>query len=207
MGRLGCGRSRAKDVAARPSMGVRHVDSRSLRHVWPGTTLERLQLGLATSTVHRVLQRWQLNRLQLLDRVTRAPIRYQHPAPGDLLHIDVKRLRRIPKGGGRRFGEVSRHLHRAPSLSVATSCTSPSTTTAATCTWRSPRTRAGLPRRPSWIVHSRTSARWGSSCSASSPTTAATSCPQTSALWPISTPSGSGARGPIGHRPTAKQNA
>lgn len=70
------------------------------------------QLGLATSTVHRVLQRWHLNRLQLLDRVTRTPMRYEHPAPGDLLHIDVKQLRRIPAGGGRRFDEVSRHLRQ-----------------------------------------------------------------------------------------------
>jgi transposase InsO family protein len=70
------------------------------------------QLGLATSTVHRVLQRWHLNRLQLLDRVTRTPVRYEHPAPGDMVHIDVKQLRRIPDGGGRRFDEVSRHLRQ-----------------------------------------------------------------------------------------------
>lgn len=68
------------------------------------------QLGLVTSTVHRVLERWQLNRLDRLDRTTRVPVRYEHPAPGDMLHIDVKQLRRIPDGGGRRFDDVSRHL-------------------------------------------------------------------------------------------------
>ena len=70
------------------------------------------QVGLGASTVHRVLMRWHLNRLQLLDRVTRTPVRYEHAAPGDLLHIDVKQLRRIPEGGGRRFDDVSRHLRQ-----------------------------------------------------------------------------------------------
>lgn len=70
------------------------------------------QLGLVPSTVHRVLTRWHLNRLQLLDRVTRTPVRYEHPAPGDMVHIDIKQLRRIPDGGGRRFDDVSRHLRQ-----------------------------------------------------------------------------------------------
>lgn len=70
------------------------------------------QLHLVPSTVHRVLRRWHLNRLQLLDRVTRTPVRYEHPAPGDMLHIDVKQLRRIPDGGGRRYDDVSRHLRQ-----------------------------------------------------------------------------------------------
>ncbi len=70
------------------------------------------QVGLGASTVHRVLKRWHLNRLQLLDRVTRTPMRYEHAAPGDMLHIDVKQLRRIPEGGGRRFDDVSRHLRQ-----------------------------------------------------------------------------------------------
>src|SRR4051812_387931 len=28
---------------------------------------------------------------------------YEHPAPGDLLHADVKKLRNLPAGGGGRF--------------------------------------------------------------------------------------------------------
>ena len=70
------------------------------------------QVGLGASTVHRVLQRWHLNKLQLLDRVTRTPMRYEYAAPGDMLHIDIKQLRRIPEGGGRRFDDVSRHLRQ-----------------------------------------------------------------------------------------------
>jgi transposase InsO family protein len=67
------------------------------------------KLSLATSTVHRVLRRAQLHRLMLLDRVTRAVVRYEHPVAGDLLHLDVKRLARVPAGGGRHFDPLWRH--------------------------------------------------------------------------------------------------
>lgn len=61
-------------------------------------------LGVARSTVYAVLRRAGLNRLQLLHRVTREPVRrYEHPSSGDLLHIDVKKLGRIPRAGGKRF--------------------------------------------------------------------------------------------------------
>ena len=48
-------------------------------------------LGVACSTVYAVLRRFGLNRLDRLHRVTRESVRYEHPAPGDLLHLDVKR--------------------------------------------------------------------------------------------------------------------
>ena len=60
-------------------------------------------LGLARSTVYAVLRRAGLNRLDRLHRVTRRVVRYEHDASGDLLHIDVKKLGRIPDGGGKRF--------------------------------------------------------------------------------------------------------
>jgi transposase InsO family protein/transposase-like protein len=69
------------------------------------------QLGLPASTVGAVLRREQLPRLSELDRVTgelirsvrSSPVRYQHRSPGSLLHIDVKKLGRIPDGGGWRI--------------------------------------------------------------------------------------------------------
>ena len=62
------------------------------------------QLGLAASTVHAVLVRCRLNRLTHLDRITGEPVRrYEHPAPGDLLHVDVKKLGNVPDGGGWRY--------------------------------------------------------------------------------------------------------
>ena len=61
-------------------------------------------LAVPRSTVYAVLRRAGLNRLSLLHRVTREPARrYERPHPGDLLHIDVKKLGRIPPGGGKRF--------------------------------------------------------------------------------------------------------
>ena len=59
------------------------------------------RLGLAASTVYRVLCRLGLQRLSWLDRPTGRVIRrYEHPHPGDLLHMDIKKLGRIPPGGG-----------------------------------------------------------------------------------------------------------
>jgi transposase InsO family protein len=59
------------------------------------------RLGLASSTVYRVLRRLGLQRLSWLDRPTGQVIRrYEHPTPGDLVHMDIKKLGRIPAGGG-----------------------------------------------------------------------------------------------------------
>ena len=60
-------------------------------------------LGIARSTVYAVLCRARLHRLAWLHRTTRQIIRYEHPQAGDLLHLDVKKLGRIPEGGGKRI--------------------------------------------------------------------------------------------------------
>ncbi|MEU1184413.1 IS481 family transposase [Streptomyces sp. NPDC005820] len=58
-------------------------------------------LGLPASTVHRILVRHGLNRLAFLDRPTGQVIRrYERERPGELVHVDVKKLGRIPDGGG-----------------------------------------------------------------------------------------------------------
>ena len=62
------------------------------------------RVGLAPSTVHAVLVRCRLSRLRDIDRTTGEPVRrYEHPHPGSLLHVDVKKLGNIPDGGGHRF--------------------------------------------------------------------------------------------------------
>jgi transposase InsO family protein len=62
------------------------------------------RLGLAPSTVHAVLVRCRINRLSHVDRRTGEPSRrYEHDAPGALLHVDVKKLGNIPDGGGWRY--------------------------------------------------------------------------------------------------------
>ena len=72
-------------------------------------------VGMPASTVHRVLCRHHLNRLDCLDRVTRAPIRrFEMTRPGELVHVDIKKLGRIPKGGGWRAhgrGRVTPRRH------------------------------------------------------------------------------------------------
>ena len=60
-------------------------------------------LRLPRSTVYAVLRRAGLHRLAWLHRTTRKIVRYEREAPGDLLHLDVKKLGRIPDGGGKRF--------------------------------------------------------------------------------------------------------
>lgn len=62
---------------------------------------------LAPSTVHKVLRRYGCPPLAWTDpatgvrlRATPKPRRYEHAAPGDLVHVDVKKLGRIPDGGG-----------------------------------------------------------------------------------------------------------
>jgi transposase InsO family protein len=62
------------------------------------------RLGVPSSTVHAVLVRCRLNRLTHIDRATGEPIRrYEHEHPGDLIHVDVKKLGRVPDGGGWRY--------------------------------------------------------------------------------------------------------
>ncbi|MEU0640624.1 IS481 family transposase [Streptomyces albidoflavus] len=61
-------------------------------------------LGLPASTIHRVLTRHHLNRLRWMDRPTGQVIRrYERSRPGELVHVDIKKLGNIPDGGGHRI--------------------------------------------------------------------------------------------------------
>jgi transposase InsO family protein len=61
-------------------------------------------VGVPASTVHRVLCRHGMNRLAWMDRPTGQVIRRIHTdRPGELVHVDVKKLGRIPDGGGWRL--------------------------------------------------------------------------------------------------------
>jgi leucine-zipper of insertion element IS481/Integrase core domain len=63
--------------------------------------------GLSTATVSRILQRAQLNRWRHLHPAPPV-VRYEHSAPGDLLHLDIKGMTRYQqvsiRGDGRRRG-------------------------------------------------------------------------------------------------------
>jgi transposase InsO family protein len=62
---------------------------------------------LSPATVSRILQRARLNRWRHLHPAPPV-VRYEHPAPGDLLHLDIKALTRYQRvslrGDGRRRG-------------------------------------------------------------------------------------------------------
>ncbi|MFJ8605199.1 IS481 family transposase [Streptomyces shenzhenensis] len=61
-------------------------------------------LGIPASTVHRVLVRHGLNWLCWMDRPTGQLIRrYERARPGELIHVDIKKLGNIPDGGGHRI--------------------------------------------------------------------------------------------------------
>ena len=66
------------------------------------------KVGVPASTVGRILTRRGVPLLRECDPLTgvairssrRSPNRYEHPYPGALVHIDVKKIGRIPDGGG-----------------------------------------------------------------------------------------------------------
>lgn len=61
-------------------------------------------VGVAPSTVRRVLERHGLQRLSWMDRPTGRVVRRIHTDhPGELVHVDVKKLGKIPPGGGWRM--------------------------------------------------------------------------------------------------------
>lgn len=63
-------------------------------------------LGLAASTVHAVLRRH--GRSRLVERAAREEVvRYERSSPGELVHVDVKKLGRILKPGHRVTGDRS----------------------------------------------------------------------------------------------------
>lgn len=77
------------------------------------------EIGLAASTVQKILHEAGIGRLDRGDRATdtRRVTRYQWDEPGDLIHVDIKKLAAIPPDGGWRTrgrgytNEHSRHRH------------------------------------------------------------------------------------------------
>jgi transposase InsO family protein len=74
-------------------------------------------VGVPASTVHRVLVRHGVNQLRWMDRPTGRVIRrIETTRCGELVHIDVKKLARVPDGGGHRMlGRTSETKRRAAS--------------------------------------------------------------------------------------------
>jgi transposase InsO family protein len=103
--------------SSRPHASPRHTPTRIERRIlglrvsrrW-GPARIAFRLKLAVSTVGRVLRRYGAPPLRFTDPATGtrvrtsrpAPARYEHDAPGELVHVDIKKLGRIPDGGGHR---------------------------------------------------------------------------------------------------------
>ena len=70
--------------------------------------------GCPRSTCYAVLRRRGMHRLAWLDRPTGVVIRrYERERPGELVHVDVKKLGRIPPGGGHRvLGRSTQTKHK-----------------------------------------------------------------------------------------------
>lgn len=76
-----------------------------------GAVVLAAELGMSPSTVGRILARYDVPQLATIDPITgqrvrsarRPANRYEHPLPGAMIHVDVKKLGRIPAGGGWRL--------------------------------------------------------------------------------------------------------
>jgi hypothetical protein len=109
------------DRSSRPRTSPRRTPTRTERRIikvrlarrWGPARIAGL-LGLNPSTVHRVLTRHGLARLAHLDRASGHVIRrYERAAPGELVHVDIKKLGNIPDGGGHRMvGRPAGQRHR-----------------------------------------------------------------------------------------------
>jgi transposase InsO family protein len=82
------------------------------RQRWTGAQIAS-ETGVSKATVSRILRRLGLNRLKALEPAE--PVRrYERDRPGELIHIDIKKLGKIGSVGhritGRRTGIVNRHL-------------------------------------------------------------------------------------------------
>jgi transposase InsO family protein len=115
------GRDGMVDRSSRPRRSPRQTPTRRERRViglrvsrrW-GPARIAFRLGMAVSTVHKILTRYRCPPLSWTDPATGIRIRgpqmsrrvtnaYVHDAPGDLIHVDIKKLGRIPDGGGWRI--------------------------------------------------------------------------------------------------------
>lgn len=87
-----------------PRSRCREVIRLRKKHRWGADHIGH-ETGLAASTVQAILRRAGLARLDRGDRATNTerPRRYQRDRPGELIHVDIKKIAGIPDGGGWRI--------------------------------------------------------------------------------------------------------
>lgn len=91
------------------------------RQLRTGPALIAETTGVPERTVSRILRRAGIPHLAVCDPLTgeviratkTTAVRYEHDRPGSLVHIDVKKLGRIPEGGGwKAHGRAERPGHK-----------------------------------------------------------------------------------------------
>ena len=103
--------SRPIRMPAHTSLKVENRVLAARRRRQRGAVVLAAELGMNPSTVGRILARHQVPHLAAIDPITgerirssrRSQNRYEHREPGAMIHVDVKKLGRIPKGGGWRL--------------------------------------------------------------------------------------------------------
>jgi len=120
------------DRSSRPLRSPNRTDQRTERRIIALRVTRRwgphrigYHLRLPQSTVSKVLTRYRVPLLGHIDlntgvRVRKTkPVRYEHVSPGDLVHVDVKKLGRIPDGGGwRTLGKTAGIKNKKKSVPV-----------------------------------------------------------------------------------------
>lgn len=99
------------DRSSRPHASPRRTPTRTERRIVKVRVIRRwgparigYLLGIHPSTAHRVLTRYGLARLRWLDRPTGQVIRRMESTHcGEMVHVDIKKLGKIPAGGGWRM--------------------------------------------------------------------------------------------------------
>jgi len=128
------GRAGLHERSTRPRTSPNRLAAAAEQAIIELRTIERLgrdeiaaRTGVAPRTVSRVIARNGLPRLAALDPMTgqvirsskRTAIRYEREQPGELVHMDVKKLGRIPDGGGwKAHGRASGSIRRDRSTKV-----------------------------------------------------------------------------------------
>jgi len=103
--------SRPRRIARRTSALIeRRIERERRRRRWGPLRLSWL-LGMARSTIYAVLRRIGLHRRRDLDPRPAPSRRYERAVPGDLVHLDTKKLGRLPLGGGKRVWQIKRTGH------------------------------------------------------------------------------------------------
>jgi transposase len=131
--------SAPRSVPGRTAPEIEALIERLRRLRWTSTRIAA-ELDLATSTVCAVLRRQGLHRLSRLES-PEPPNRYCRRHPGELIHIDIKKLGRLIVPACPLTYAKPATAATGPASTAGTTATSPSTTPAAWPTSRSSTTR------------------------------------------------------------------